>query len=237
MKLLAVLLILSTIVILSGIQPSNSLVSYHMVVSVKPEKTPIDTNSYPVIVGNVIDEASKPISNAKVKLSFEKQVVYTTTDDSGNFRYQSAIPSSDPGAYMINAAVTKDGYITSYASSTYFVNPPIQTAITKTYDLLPITTGNYTMFLGKVTQWNLETTCFVKFGDEYKRFLHTCDLYSMEPNDFKTDQSVISSLTVMKYNDEYRLFPSKIYYQAADLDNMTQPQFLENTWQNYTAPN
>ncbi|MEO9276925.1 MAG: carboxypeptidase-like regulatory domain-containing protein [Nitrososphaera sp.] len=237
MKLFVVLLTLSMIVVLSGIQPSNSLVSYHMVVNVKPEKTPIDTNSYPVIVGTVIDESSNPISNAKVKLSFEKQVVYTTTDDSGNFRYQSAIPSSDAGAYMINAVVSKDGYVTSYASSTYFVNPPLQTTVHKVYNLLPIVSGNYTMFLGKVTQWNLETTCFVKFGDEYKRFLKTCDLYNMEPNDFKTDQSVISSLTVMKYNDEYRLFPSKDYYAAADLDNMTQPQYLASTWANYTVPN
>ncbi|HSD04410.1 MAG TPA: carboxypeptidase-like regulatory domain-containing protein [Nitrosopumilaceae archaeon] len=207
-----------------------------LLVTVKPEKTPLSAREYPVIIGTVTDEASKPIGNAKVKLTFAREVITTTTDSNGIFRYESARPSS-PGQYAINVVATKEGYGTGFGSSNYFVNTPAPVTYSKGTKGAPLTVGNYTVYLGKVTEWNLEDTCFVVFGDEYKRFLNTCDLYAMAPENFKKPTKMISTLAVMKHNDEYRLFPVSAYYDAVKRSENTKTQYVISTWNNYTATN
>ena len=236
MKIIIAGIIFGMLLVFSNIHVSESYLQYNLLVTVKPEKTMINPNDFPVILGKVTDEASKPVSNARVMIAFGKEYVTTTTDSSGNFRYQSAIPAS-PGNYIVNVVVTKDGYNKGLASSSYFVNMPQQVTYSKGIIGSPITTGNYTVYLGKVTDWNLETTCFVKFGNEYKRFLKTCDLYNLAPDDFKTDTKIISVLAVMKHNSEYRLFPVSGYYNALKLNDTAKSNYIINTWNNYLAPN
>lgn len=207
-----------------------------LLVSVKPEKTPLSSREYPIIIGTVTDEASKPIGNAKIKLTFAREVITTTTDSNGNFRYDSVKPSS-PGQYAINVVATKEGYSTGFGSSNYFVNTPAPVTYSKGTKGTPLTVGNYTIYLGKVTEWNLEDTCFIVFGDEYKRFLNTCDLYNMAPEDFKKPTKMISVLAVMKYNGEYRLFPVAAYYDAIKQSEDSKTQYVINTWNHYAAPN
>ena len=215
-----------------------------MLVNVKPETTPITQGDYPVIMGNVTDQAYNPVTNANVFILFGSEAVTTTTDNLGNFRYQSAIPST-PGTYEIDITVTKQGYIKQLASSTYTVNPysttttigNITTSVSKTVTGLPVTSGNYTVYLGKVAQWNLETTCMVDFSNKYMRFLKTCDLYNLEPQDYQQDQPVIPVVTVIQYNNEYRLFPDNVYTESFYMDNGTLNSFVKSTWQSYVAPN
>lgn len=228
----------------SSIQTSHSLLTYSMLVSVKPQEDPIMEGQYPVIVGNVTDQAYKPVANANVFILFGSEAVTTTTDNYGKFKYQSAIPAT-PGTYEIDVTVTKSGYIKQLASSAYTVNPypstkttPANTtvALSNTITGLPVSAGNYTVYLGKVSQWNLETTCFVDFSDKYMRFLHTCDLYNLDPEDFKFDQKVIPMVTVIEYNDTYRLFPENVYNEAYYLGNDTSGDFAASTWQSYVVP-
>ncbi len=227
--------ILSTILILSNVQISDSTLYYQLIVTTKPEKNPIMPKEYPVIIGSVTNEAGKPVSNANVLIMFGTQTVLTTTDTQGNYRYQSAIPATS-GWYQINVIATKSGYVKGLASSTYFVNSPPTVTYTRTITGLPITINDYTVYLGKVTQWNLETTCFVSFGDKYMRFLKTCDLYNLEPQDFQSSNQVISVVTVIQHNDAYRLFSHGIYTKVANLDNQTLAKFVKGTWDNYTDP-
>ncbi|MGI0018147.1 MAG: carboxypeptidase-like regulatory domain-containing protein [Nitrosotalea sp.] len=223
-------------VAISGIQVSESTLVSNMLVSVKAEKDPITEGDFPVIVGTVSDQAYKPIANANVLIMFGTVIVTTTSDDKGNFRYESAMPSTH-GIYEVDVTATKDGYAKSLGSSTFTVSPR-QTApvVTKTITGLPIQAGNYTVFLGKVVQWNLETTCFVDFSDKYMRFLKTCDLYNMAPEDFKDDQTVIPMVSVIQSNDTYRLYPENVYMSAANMENETLNTFVANTFANYTAP-
>ncbi len=230
---------------LSNVQVSNSVLTYSMLVSVKPQKDPIMQGEFPVIVGNVTDQAYKPVANANVFIIFGSEAVTTTTDDHGKFKYQSAIPAI-PGTYEIDVTVTKPGYIKQLANSIFTVNPypttkttPANTTteITNTVTGLPVVAGNYTVYLGKVSQWNLETTCFVDFSDKYMRFLKTCDLYNLDPEDFKIDQKVIPMVTVIEYNGTYRLFPDHVYNEAYYLGNGTASDFADETWKSYVAPN
>ena len=232
------------IVAFSSVQVSHSTLSYTMLVNVKPETNPITQGDYPVIMGNVTDQAYRPVTDATVLILFGSEAVTTTTDNQGDFRYQSAIPAT-PGTYAIDVTISKTGYVKALASSTYTVNPypttkttyaNVTTALSNTITGLPISAGNYTVSLGKVAQWNLETTCFVDFDNKYMRFLKTCDLYNMAPEDFKVDQQVIPVLTVIQYNNTYRLFPESVYMSAYYLENATLNNFVTGTWQNYTAP-
>jgi len=189
-----------------------------------------------MIVGTVDDQAYKPIADANVLIEYGTVIVTTTTDDNGTFKYQSAIPSTH-GIYEVDATVTKDGYTKTMTNSTFTV-VPIQTApvVVKTITGLPIQSGNYTVYLGKVAQWNLETTCMVDFGTKYMRFLKTCDLYNMAPEDFQTDQPVTPMVSVIQDNDTYKLFPENVYMAAAGMDNNTLDTFVANTYANYTTP-
>jgi hypothetical protein len=233
------------VIAFSSIQVSHSALSYSMLVNVKPQTDPITQGDYPVIIGNVTDQAYKPVTDATVLILFGSEAVTTTTDNQGDFRYQSAIPAT-PGTYAIDVTVSKTGYVKELASSTYTVNPypttkttqaNVTTALSNTITGLPISTGNYTVSLGKVTQWNLETTCFVDFSNKYMRFLKTCDLYNLAPEDFQIDQQVIPIVTVIQYNNTYRLFPENVYMSAYYLGNDTLNNFITETWNNYTAPN
>lgn len=222
--------------IMSNIQVSESILSSKMLVSVKAEKDPVTEGGFPVIIGTVKDQAYKPISNVNVLIRFGTVIVTTTTDDKGDFRYQSATPSTH-GIYEIDVTATKNGYAKSLASSTFTVSPrQVVFTVTKTITGLPIQAGDYTVFLGKVAQWNLETTCFVDFGGKYMRFLKTCDLYNIASEDFKTDQQVIPMVSVIQNNDTYRLFPENVYTKVFSMDNSTLKTFVATTFANYTAP-
>ena len=101
----------------------------------------------------------------------------------------------------------------------------------KTITGLPIQAGNYTVFLGKVAQWNLETTCFINFSDKHMRFLKTCDLLNLAPDDFKTDQPVISMVSILQYHDVYKLFSKQVYVTATGMTNDTSlKKFVADTW-------
>jgi len=237
LKIILAGIILGMLLIVSNVHVSESYLIWNLVVTVKPEKTPINYSEFPVITGTVTDEASKPIEGAHVKITFAKEVVTTSTDQFGNFKYQSVLPIL-PGYYMINAVVTKDGYSTGLASSNLMVNVPQAVTYTRAISGDPIVSGNYTVYLGKVTDWNLETTCFVKFGDQFKRFLKTCDLYNLIPADFQTDSVVVHSVAVIQHNGtDYRLFPGSDYFTAVSLNDTELSKYVYNVWGNYTAPN
>ncbi len=229
-------LVLGFTVIMSSIHVSESMLANQMLVTVRAQTDPIVEDEFPTIVGTVYDQAYKPIANANVLIEYSTIIVTTTTDNNGTFKYQSAIPSTH-GIYEVDATVTKDGYTKTMANSTFTV-VPIQTApvVVKTITGLPIQSGNYTVYLGKVAQWNLETTCMVDFGTKYMRFLKTCDLYNMAPEDFQTDQPVTPMVSVIQDNDAYKLFPENVYMTAAGMDNNTLDTFVANTYANYTTP-
>ena len=234
--ILAGVVLLSITITLSNVQVSDSVLYNKMIVSAKAEKDPLTEGGYPVIVGTVKDQAYKPVSNANVLIAFGKTLVTITSDDQGNFRYQSATPSTQ-GIYKVDTTATKNGYLKGSASSTFTVKPrQVISTVSKTITGLPIQSGDYTVFFGKVTQWNLETTCFVNFSDKHMRFLKTCDLYNLAPDDFKTDQQTISMVSVIQKNDTYRLFPKNVYLGASNMENDTLKKFVANTWASYTAP-
>lgn len=233
--ILASIVSIGLIIAISSVHASESVLSNKMLASVKAEKDPIIEGQFPTIVGNVTNEAYKPITNANVLIMFGTTIVSTSTDEHGKFRYQATSPSTR-GIYEVDITITKNGYTKALGKNTFTVAPRQTTTATRTITGLPVEAGNYTVFLGKVTQWNLETTCFVSFADKYMRFLHTCDLYNMAPEYFKSDQQVIPMVSVIHSNQTYRLFPESIYIKASNMANDTLETFVSSTFANYTTP-
>ena len=92
-----------------------------LVITVNPEKSPLESNEIPVIVGTVTNQASNPIYDAQVSISTSSGVFYTTTDNDGKFRYQYPGTVS-PAQYLVNIKAQKDGYQVGLASATFFVS-------------------------------------------------------------------------------------------------------------------
>jgi len=216
---------------MSNVQVSDSILSDKMLVTVKVEKDPITEGGYPIILGTVKDQGYKPVPNANVLIAFGSVIITITSDAQGNFRYQSATPFTH-GTYEVDVTVSKTGYVKGLASTTFTVKPNVvASTVPKTITGLPIQVGNYMVFLGKVTQWNLETTCFVNFSDKHMRFLKTCDLFGWSPDDFKTDQPMISTVSVLQYHDIFKLFSKQVYFTAVGMTNDTVlKKFVSDTW-------
>ena len=92
-----------------------------LVVTVKPEKSIIESSETPVLVGIITDQASRPIPNAQVSISTSYGTFGTSTDNNGKFRYQYENPVG-PAQYLVNVKAQKDGYGIGLGSTTFFVN-------------------------------------------------------------------------------------------------------------------
>lgn len=92
----------------------------NLVVTVKPEKNPLESNEIPVLVGTVTDQANKPIANATVNISTSYGTFGISSDNNGTFVYNYSNPVA-PAQYLINVKAQKDGYGMGLTSTTFFV--------------------------------------------------------------------------------------------------------------------
>jgi len=92
-----------------------------LVTSAWPLNDPLEDGQFPIIVGNVKDQAGNPVSDAQVKIAFATDTVSSTTNNVGSFYIELKIPAQ-PGDYNVSVISTKEGYGMSIVSTTYFVN-------------------------------------------------------------------------------------------------------------------
>jgi hypothetical protein len=92
----------------------------NLVVTVKPEKSPLEPSEIPVLIGTVTDQANKPIANATVDISTSYGTFGISTDNDGKFKYNYSNPVAS-AQYLVNVKAQKDGYGTGLASTTFFV--------------------------------------------------------------------------------------------------------------------
>src|SRR3989449_2407814 len=92
----------------------------NLVVIVKPEKSFVESGQIPVLVGNVTDQAGKPVANAQVYVSTSLGISSLSTDTDGKFRYQYPSPLG-PAQYLVNVHAQKASYGTGLSSTTFFV--------------------------------------------------------------------------------------------------------------------
>jgi len=76
--------IISATILFSNL-PSSSSTLWDLVIYLELEQSFIQVGDIPVIMGTVTDHASKPISNAEIKIRLEQSSIITNTDELGNF--------------------------------------------------------------------------------------------------------------------------------------------------------
>jgi len=92
-----------------------------LVTTAWPLNVPLEDGQFPIIVGNVKDQAGNPVSDALVKIAFATDTVSSTTNNVGSFYIELKTPAQ-PGDYTVSVISTKEGYGMSIESTTYFVN-------------------------------------------------------------------------------------------------------------------
>jgi hypothetical protein len=113
-------IILSLVIFSSSVTYANSTMG-DLVTTAWPLKDSLEEGDFPIIVGNVKDQAGKPVSDAKVKIAFASESVSSVTNNVGSFYIESKTPAK-AGDYAVNVISTKEGYGMSIVSTTFFVN-------------------------------------------------------------------------------------------------------------------
>ena len=112
--------VILSIVMLSATMSYASSTMGDLVTTAWPLNDSFEDGEFPKIVGNVKDQAGKPVNGAEIKVTFATQTISSTTNNVGSFYIESKTPAL-PGEYTINVIATKDGYGMNIASTSYFV--------------------------------------------------------------------------------------------------------------------
>ncbi len=113
-------IILSLVIFSATISYANSTMG-DLVTTAWPLNDQLEDGEFPIIVGNVKDQAGNPVSDAQVKVAFATDTVSSTTNNVGSFYIELKTPSQ-PGDYTVSVISIKEGYGMSIVSTTYFVN-------------------------------------------------------------------------------------------------------------------
>lgn len=92
-----------------------------LITTVWPLNDPLEDGQFPIMVGNVKDQAGNPVSDAQVKIAFATETISSTTNNVGSFYVELKTPAQ-PGDYTVSVITTKEGYGMSIESTKYFVN-------------------------------------------------------------------------------------------------------------------
>ncbi len=111
---------LSFVIFSATVSYANSTTG-DLVTTAWPLNDPLEDGQFPIIVGNVKDQAGNPVSNAQVKVAFATDTVSSTTNNVGSFYIELKTPAQ-PGDYTVSVITTKEGYGMSIESTSYFVN-------------------------------------------------------------------------------------------------------------------
>jgi len=117
--------VILSLVMLSSIVSYAYSTSGDLVTTAWPLNNPLDDGEFPIIVGNVKDQAGNPVSGVQVKISFASETVTSITNNVGSFYIETKTPAQ-PGDYTVTVISTKEGYEMNVISISYFVNgiPP-----------------------------------------------------------------------------------------------------------------
>ncbi len=113
--------IILSLVIFSATVSYADLTMGDLVTTAWPLNDPLEDGQFPIIVGNVKDQAGNPVSDAQVKIAFSTETISSTTNNVGSFYIELKTPAQ-PGDYTISVISTKEGYGMSIVNTKYFVN-------------------------------------------------------------------------------------------------------------------
>ena len=98
---------------------------WDLLISVEVSNSPILPNKSPMVTGQVVDHAGKPISNAEVQIRLGSEAIVITTNQTGRFNHYFENLELIPGMHMINVkAVSEDNKI-GLSNTSFQVKGPL----------------------------------------------------------------------------------------------------------------
>lgn len=217
--------LLGFLVILAFTQFAYSDQQPALFLAVQPVITPTLIKAAPIISGSVTDMNGITVTNATVIVTISSKQTEVQTDGQGSFTIN--LPSKlRVGEYVIEVQASKSLYSDAISYVEYTVNPPLGKLATAP----PLYYDNYTLYLGDVTSWNDNTgVCTITTVDSHKAIHQTCNPANMG---FGSQISGISEsrLSLMQFNDTYKIFPASMYFSTIRLVPSLVPGYLNSTW-------
>jgi hypothetical protein len=88
MNRLATIAIVLATLLLTNATFASAATLWDLLIKVRLERDQINLNEKPIIFGTILNQASKPVPGAEVKIRFSDVSATTSTDSEGNFRYE-----------------------------------------------------------------------------------------------------------------------------------------------------
>lgn len=96
-----VIALLLSIILISSITGVHAAKPWDLLITAKFEHERIGIDEKPILVGIILDQKGKPVPGVKVQIRFAEISANTTTNDSGNFRYEF-FQSQREGIFVAN---------------------------------------------------------------------------------------------------------------------------------------
>ena len=120
MKSFAILFGILVLFLIPGISSSESTL-WDLLISANVENEPLLKGENPIVTGQVINHAGKPVYNVDVKIRLDVQSVIVTTDETGFFYHEFTGLELLPGTHIINIMGTSQDEKIGLASTQFQV--------------------------------------------------------------------------------------------------------------------
>ena len=105
-----IILGLIAVLILIPLALTSDAILWDLIIQVNVENAPLFSGDSPIISGNILDHASKPVKDVNVHIITGEKSIFTLTDEFGKFRVKLGSFNAIPGNYAVNViANTEDG--------------------------------------------------------------------------------------------------------------------------------
>jgi hypothetical protein len=217
--------LLGFLIILAFTQFAYSDQQPALLLTVQPVITPTLIKASPVVSGAVTDMNGAAVSNATVTVTISSKQTEVQTDGQGSFT--TSLPSKlHVGEYVIEVQASKSTYSDALSYIEYTVNPPLGKQATSP----PLYYANYALYLGEVTSWNdTAGECTIVTIDSHKAINQSCNPANMGFGSQISGKSD-SLLSVMQFNNTYKVFPASMYYNTIMFPPSLVPGYLNEFW-------
>jgi hypothetical protein len=122
---ITILAILLAFILVANATYASAATLWDLIIKAEFEQSAIGLNESPVIFGTVLNQASKPVSGAEIKIRFGGSSVVTTTDSQGNFRYEFE-PQTHQGTFSVSISAKLNNW-KGFATTTLKVGDEVST--------------------------------------------------------------------------------------------------------------
>ena len=126
MRLLFLAILGAFSVLLTLTAPASGTELWDLIIIADMENGAIVSGQSPIVAGNIVDHASKPVEFVQVHIRTGQESVFTTTDERGMFRVILSSAERIPGTYIVSIVGTAEDGKTGIGEAQFQVKGELQ---------------------------------------------------------------------------------------------------------------